>query len=74
MDDILDTTPDITVENCEEYIANVGWPATKSDIIYTAQMNKAPQIVMRVLQSLPDDGTYSSFSQVDYQLRHIISM
>ncbi len=71
-DDILDSTPDITVETVSGYLNTLRWPSMKSDILYNAQMNKAPQAVIDVLQNLTDDGSYDSLDQLAYSLRQFI--
>lgn len=70
-DDILDPTPDITPRDIEDYLAQARFPASRDDLIYYAKMSEASQIVVRILQSLPD-GIYENMRQLDYTLRSIV--
>jgi hypothetical protein len=69
MDDILDSTPDVTIETVMGYLAR--WPASKEDVLYYARMNTAPQVIINTLMNLPD-GIYQNPKEFDYALRQVI--
>ncbi len=68
MDDILDTTPEITVDYIESYLNGIKYPVAKSDMIHYARMNRAENKVLAVLQGM-EDGVYHSFEEVDFYLQ-----
>lgn len=68
MDDILDTSPDITPELVQSYLTNTQYPITLDDIIKEAYRQRAPQNILSVLQGLPP-GLYRSYNEFEYNLR-----
>ncbi|MDQ3099278.1 MAG: DUF2795 domain-containing protein [bacterium] len=70
MDDVLDSTPEITIDYIESYAVGIRYPVTKEDIIHFAMMNKAENQVLAILQNL-EPGVYNDFNEFDFYLRRI---
>ncbi len=70
MDDLLDSTPDITVDYIESYLTGIRYPVAKEDMLRFARMNRANNQVLSILQNL-DDGVYHSFDELDFYLQRI---
>jgi len=71
MDDILDTSPDITPEYVESFVSNIAYPITLDNIIKEAYRQRAPDTVTSVLENL-QPGIYDGFNELDYTLRKAI--
>ncbi len=70
MDDLLDATPEITVDYVESYLVGLRYPVAKNDILHYARMQRAENHVLAILQQL-EDGVYHSFDEVDFYLDRI---
>lgn len=68
MDDVLDSTPDLTPEYIRSFLGNIRYPETLDDIIREARRQYAPQPVVDALSAL-ESGLYESDSQLDFYLR-----
>lgn len=67
MDDILDTSPDITAQDVEYYVSSAEYPITLDNLIKTAYMQHAPQNIIDILSSL-EPGVYHSLQELDQYL------
>ena len=70
MDDLLDSTPDITVDYVESYLVGIRYPVAKNDMLYYARMNQADNQILAILQNM-EDGVYHSFDEVDFYLQRM---
>jgi hypothetical protein len=70
MDDVLDATPDITIDYIESYLVGIRYPVSRDDIVHFARMNRAENQVLAILQNL-EPGVYNDFNEVDFYLRRI---
>lgn len=71
MEDILDSTPDITVEDVAYYLSGARYPESKEDLVYVAKMASATQPILDIINLIPE-GIYQDWDQLSFYIKKAI--
>jgi hypothetical protein len=67
MDDILDTSYDVTVDYVKSYLSGIEYALDLDDVIKIANMQRAPNNVINVLNNMPN-RVYDNAEELDFYL------
>ena len=67
MDDILDTSYDVTVDYVKSYLSGIEYALDLDDVIKIAKMQRAPNNVINVLNNMPN-RVYDNSEELDFYL------